>query len=145
MELIDIQCSEDLKSKFLACHILDFNKNHVPLFEWFPNYITHTQQVVSMFRIKFCCEQLFSKMKLAKSMLYLLLSNHHLSDVFLQSTSPFNHIFVIVNIICLIYKLWLLSFEFLSFCPFKIVIPLGQGLWPLVRESLIDLNLFSHS
>ena len=29
MELNDLQRSEDLKSKFLACHIFDFYKNHV--------------------------------------------------------------------------------------------------------------------
>ena len=29
MELIDLQCLEDLKFKFLACHILDFFKNQL--------------------------------------------------------------------------------------------------------------------
>ena len=29
MEAIDLQWPEDLKSKFLACHILDFYKNHM--------------------------------------------------------------------------------------------------------------------
>ena len=29
MELSVLQCSKDLKSKFLACHILDFYKNHI--------------------------------------------------------------------------------------------------------------------
>ena len=29
MQLIGLQCSEDLKSKFLACHIVNFYKNHV--------------------------------------------------------------------------------------------------------------------
>ena len=29
IEFINLQYGEDLKSKFLACHILDFYKNHV--------------------------------------------------------------------------------------------------------------------
>ena len=45
MEFIDLLSSEDSKSKFLACHSLDFCKNHVLLSGWFPNLITHTQQV----------------------------------------------------------------------------------------------------
>ena len=31
IELIDFQCSDNLKSKFLACHILDFLKSHTLL------------------------------------------------------------------------------------------------------------------
>ena len=69
MEFIDLQCSEDLKSKFLACHILNFYKNHV----FPPGQFSHTQQLVRMFGSTYCYEQLFSKMKQAKSMLYLQL------------------------------------------------------------------------
>ena len=49
MGLIDRQCSGDLKSKFLTCHILDFNKNHVLSSGCFLNLITHIQKVVRMF------------------------------------------------------------------------------------------------
>ena len=49
MELIDIQCSEDLKSKFFAFHILNFYKNYVFPFGWLPNIIIHIQYIVSMF------------------------------------------------------------------------------------------------
>ena len=90
MELIDLLYSKDLKFKFLAYHILVFYKNHVLLFGWFPNLITPTQQVVSMFYTAYSCEQLFTKIKHAKSMLCSELSNHHLSDVYLLSTSSFN-------------------------------------------------------
>ena len=91
VELIDLQYSQDLKSKFFVCHILDINKNHgLPPFGWFPNFITDTQQVVSMFGTTYCYEKLFTKMKHSKSMLHLQLSNYRLFDVLLLSTSSFN-------------------------------------------------------
>ena len=65
--LIDIQRSEYLKFKFLACHILEFFKNQ------FYNLITHTRQVVSISDTTYNCEQC-----------------SHLSDELLQSTTSFN-------------------------------------------------------
>ena len=72
-----------------------------------------------MFNTTYCCAQLFSKMKHAKIMLRSQLSNHHLSDVLLISSS-FNpdttSIFIITNNIrSLIDKLWLLPNEFVYF------------------------------
>ena len=64
------------------------------------------------------CEQLSSKIKHAKSTLYFQLSNHHLFDVILLSTSSFLilHLCVIANKIrCLVNKLWLLLCEFSCF------------------------------
>ena len=43
MELIDLQCSEDMNSKFLVSYTFDFYKNHMLLFEQFLNLITYTQ------------------------------------------------------------------------------------------------------
>ena len=77
MELIDLQCSEDLKSKFFTYHILDFYKNHMLSSGWFINLISCTQQEVSMFSTTVTSQQLFSKMKNAENMLCLQLSNHH--------------------------------------------------------------------
>ena len=88
IKLNDLQCSEDFK--FLACYILNFSKAHMLPSGPFPNFITHIQQVVNMFGITFCSEELFLEMKRTKSMLHLQLSNHHLSDVLLMSTSSFN-------------------------------------------------------
>ena len=39
MELIGLNCTEDLKSKFLACHFLNFYKNHILPSGWIPNLI----------------------------------------------------------------------------------------------------------
>ena len=58
--LIDLPCWEDLNSKFVACHILDFFKNHELPSGRYLKFITHTQQVVSMFGTIYCYEQLFS-------------------------------------------------------------------------------------
>ena len=49
MKLIDLQCSKDSKSKFFACHILDFYKNRVLPLERFPDFSTHTQQVMNIY------------------------------------------------------------------------------------------------
>ena len=48
------------------------------------------QKVVTMFGTLWCCELLFFKMKHAMSTLHLQLSNNHLFDMFLQSTSSLN-------------------------------------------------------
>ena len=111
IELIDLQYLEDLKSKFLSYYILPFG--------WFPNLITHTQQIVSIYGTVYHCKWLFSKMNHTKSMWCLQLLNLHLSDVLLLSTSLFNpditSFFVIVdNIRYLINKLWWSFFEFSS-------------------------------
>ena len=40
MEVIDLLCSEDLKSKFLAYHIINFYKNHMLPSGWFSSLLT---------------------------------------------------------------------------------------------------------
>ena len=65
MEFIDLHCSEDFMSKFLAGNILDFYKNHMLPSGRFLNLITRTQQVVGMFGTTYDCERLFSKMNYA--------------------------------------------------------------------------------
>ena len=53
MELIDLQCSNDLESKFLIRHILNFYKKYILLSGWFSNFIIHIQQVVNTFEDSF--------------------------------------------------------------------------------------------
>ena len=69
MELIDLQSSQDLEFNFLACHILEFYKNHLVLSRWFSNLIHHTQQVGSMFGATYNYKH--------KNKLYPKLSNTH--------------------------------------------------------------------
>ena len=87
LQLIDLKCLEVLK--FVACHFLNFYDNHILPSGWFSKFITHTQQMVSLFGTTYYCEQLFSKVKHNKSTLYWQLSNHQLSDVLLLSSSLF--------------------------------------------------------
>ena len=87
MEFIDLQWSEDMMSRFLTYYILNFYINRVLPSQQFSDFISHTQQGMSMFAATYCWEQLFSKIKHAKSMLHWQLSNHHLSDGLLSTTS----------------------------------------------------------
>ena len=78
MELIDLQCSEDFKSKIPVGDIFDFNKKHVLQSVRFP--ISQTQQVAIVFGTRYYKGKLFSKIKHAKNMILSKLSNHHLSN-----------------------------------------------------------------
>ena len=49
MKFINPQCSDDLKSKFLTCHIFDFSKNQCFLYGQFTNLSNHMKQVVNIF------------------------------------------------------------------------------------------------
>ena len=48
MERIDLQYSEDFKSKFLSCHIRNFCKYHVLLSGGFLKIISHNTQIVCL-------------------------------------------------------------------------------------------------
>ena len=74
----------------VSYHIFNFYKNSVLLSGRFPNLITYTQHIVSMLDTKHRCEQLFSKIKHARSTLRSQLSNLHLTGVLLPSASSFN-------------------------------------------------------
>ena len=92
MELVELQCNDELKAKFYKFSPLSFFRS---LFfrditlpsRNFPKYIAHVQRIVPMFGGTYCCEQLFSKMKCTKSRLRSLLSDRHLNDILLLSSS----------------------------------------------------------
>ena len=75
MELEELQCNNELKARFRI------SSNN------FPKYIALVQRIVAMFGSTYCCEQLFSKMKYTKSHLRSQLSDRHLNDILLLSTS----------------------------------------------------------
>ena len=66
-EFINLQYSQVMKTKFLACYILIFSKNYVLPSGQFSNLIT--KQVVCMFVTTYHSEHLFYQMKYAKSLL----------------------------------------------------------------------------
>jgi len=87
MELIKLQCSNELKSKVHAegVSLLDFYKKYIEC-KRYPNFIKHAKKMVSVFGSTYACEQLFSSMKFIKSKLRTQLTDDHLQDVILALT-----------------------------------------------------------
>ena len=87
MELIDLQCSDELKSRFAAVGHADFWRKHIFLNKCFPGLVDNEMRTVAAFSCTYCCEQLFSRMKLTKSKSRAQLTDGHLNDVLLLSVS----------------------------------------------------------
>ena len=67
IELIDLQCSHELKSHFAAVGHADFWRKHILLTKHFPGLMDNAMRTVAAFGCTYCCEQLLSRMKLTKS------------------------------------------------------------------------------
>ncbi|KAG0714799.1 General transcription factor II-I repeat domain-containing protein 2 [Chionoecetes opilio] len=87
MELVELQCNDELKAKYRTASPLSFFRDLVLPSNKFPNYIEHVKCIVAMFGSTYCCEQLFLKMKYTKSRIRSQLSDRHLNDILLLSTS----------------------------------------------------------
>ena len=83
----EVQCNDELKAKFYNSPPLSFFRDFALPSSNFPKYIAHVQRIVAMFGGTYCCEQLFSKMKYTKSRLRSLLSDRHLNNILLLSSS----------------------------------------------------------
>ena len=84
----DLQGSDNLKSKFLACNILNFYKNHMVLCRWFPTPSLISNKLCPYLAVHTTvnsCSLEKKNKKTTKSML----SNRYFLDVLL-STSSFN-------------------------------------------------------
>ena len=66
MELVDLQCSDELKSPFAAVGHADFRRKHILPTKRFPGLVDIAMRTVAAFGCTYCCEQLFSRMKLTK-------------------------------------------------------------------------------
>ena len=88
MELVELQGSDELKSKFHAEGVLlfDFYKKYLE-YKQYPNLINHAKKMASMFGSTYVCEQLFSFMKVTKSKLRAQHNDGHLQDILLLATS----------------------------------------------------------
>ena len=89
MELIELQGNEDLKREMRDCSLLEFYKN-LPK-EAFPSIIDFARKKMSLFGSTYICEQLFTKMKYAKSKTKSRLTDNHLENnlrVAASSISP---------------------------------------------------------
>ena len=67
MEPVDLQCSNELKSHFAAVGHADFWRKHILLTKHFPGLVDNAMRTVAAFDSTYCCEQLFSRMKLTES------------------------------------------------------------------------------
>ena len=68
MELVELQASDVLSSKFSSCTtLIDFY--HQLLCSQFPLLLAHAKHMIAMFGSTYSCEQLFSKMKFCKNKL----------------------------------------------------------------------------
>ena len=84
---VDLQCSDELKSRFAAVGHADFWRKHILPTKRFPGLVDNAMRTVAAFGCTYCCEQLFSRMKLTKSKSRAQLTDGHLNDVLLLSVS----------------------------------------------------------
>ena len=61
MELVEIQCNDELNAKFYNSSPLPFFRDIALSSMNFPKYIAHVQRIVAIFGGTYCCEQLFPK------------------------------------------------------------------------------------
>ena len=86
MELVELQCSDELKSNFhvQGLLLLDFYKKYLEC-KQYPNLSNYAENMASMLGSAHVCEQLFLSIKVTKSKLRTKLSDGHLQDVLLTS------------------------------------------------------------
>ena len=88
MELVELQSSDEIKSKFQAEGVLlfEFYKKYLES-KQYSNLINHAKKMASMFGSTYVCEQLFSSMKVTKSKLRKQPNDGHSQDIILLATS----------------------------------------------------------
>jgi hypothetical protein len=86
MDLVDLQSDEGLKSRFLNSPLIQFYQ-HLKATNKFRSLTEHSQVIIAMFGSTYFCEQLFSKMKYAKSPIRSQISDDHLNDILRLSSS----------------------------------------------------------
>jgi len=65
MELIELQANMETKRTYSENSLVDFYKLYVC--EKYPNLSRHEKRMTFLFGSTYCCEQIFSKMKLTKA------------------------------------------------------------------------------
>ncbi|KAI6652917.1 General transcription factor II-I repeat domain-containing protein 2A-like [Oopsacas minuta] len=86
MELIELQSSSELRSRFRDVPLLEFYQHYITP-QRFPSLMKHAKEVAVLFGSTYVCAQLFSKMKYIKSKLRTRLSENHLDSVLRLATS----------------------------------------------------------
>ncbi|KAI6657768.1 General transcription factor II-I repeat domain-containing protein 2-like [Oopsacas minuta] len=86
LELVDMQCNQDLKAKFNDVTLIDFYQKYLSSSDY-PNLIKHCKMMACLFGSTYICEQLFSQMKLVKSKCRTVLTDRHLEDTLRIATT----------------------------------------------------------
>lgn len=86
MELVDLQCNSNLKEKFHAFSLVDFYKKYASV-DNLPLLRKHALKMASLFGSTYLCEQLFSRMNIAKSQYRSSLTDDHLQALLRLSTT----------------------------------------------------------
>lgn len=84
MDLIELQCDDAQKSRFMAMGPVAFWKSQAATY---PSMATNARKIAALFGSTYCCEQLFSRMKLIKSSTRSQLTENHLQASLLLSVS----------------------------------------------------------
>jgi hypothetical protein len=84
MNLIELQCDDAQKSRFMAMGPVAFWKTQAATY---PSMATNAHKVAAFFGSTYCCEQLFSRMKLIKLSTCSQLTDDHLQASLLLSVS----------------------------------------------------------
>ena len=66
MEIIELQCNDELRKKFDDSSVYQFYKKHVSV-TVYPKLSAHARKMMAVFGSTYVCEQLFSKMNLVKN------------------------------------------------------------------------------
>lgn len=85
LEIIELQCNNNLKQLFLNTDKLNFYKS-LPKDE-FPKLINHAQKIMAMFASSYLCEQAFSVMKCRKNSIRNRLSDESLFNLLKVASS----------------------------------------------------------
>jgi hypothetical protein len=86
LEIIDLQCIEDLKSKFRDSILFDFYKLYLPG-DKLPALRNHARQMTSLFGSTYLCEQFFSKVNIVKNTSRNTLDDERLESCLRVATS----------------------------------------------------------
>ena len=89
MEHIELQCHDLLKNKFNLddVSLIDFYRKYLFPSGKFPNLVQHAKKMASLCGSTCVCEQLFSKMKHCNNQLRKKVTDAHLDDVLLLSST----------------------------------------------------------
>ncbi|XP_076044769.1 general transcription factor II-I repeat domain-containing protein 2B-like [Oratosquilla oratoria] len=87
IEIIELQCNDELRKKFDDSSVYQFYKKHV-LATVYPKLSAHARKFMAVFESTNVCEQLFSKMNRVKNKYRSSFTDEHLESILRIATSP---------------------------------------------------------